>query len=276
IAVVAPLGLPHHARRVREEPRRVRVALGVRERVMLAVQDGICARDQEQRPLRDEREQVEPAIPEPGQSVHAMYAVAVQEERLREDRQRPVGNEEDKYRGHIHFPAFIVVGQRLVQRRGLCRGMRRVSLRRKISRPCASWDTPERSSRSTRCPAWSATARASSRMGRIRFETGTRRVSADRLSSCSSTAGTGVWITRSCFTGRFPTGFALRVTVRHKVSRRDTFVNAQKFSRMRPYSCGNPALTGWTWGPPAAGCARAAADRERADPGTGCTSCFII
>src|SRR5215831_744528 len=59
-------------------------------------------------------------------------------------------------------------------------------------------------------------------MVRIRFETGTRRLSANRLSSFSSTAGTRVWITRSCFTGRFPTGFALRVTVRHNVSRRDT------------------------------------------------------
>src|SRR5262249_62105319 len=72
---------------------------------MLAVQDGIRARDQERRPLRDEREQVEEAIPEPDHPEHAMCAVAVQEERLREDRQRPVGNEEDKYRGHIHFPS---------------------------------------------------------------------------------------------------------------------------------------------------------------------------
>ncbi len=64
-----------------------------------------------------------------------------------------------------------------------------------LQRACAAFFSRS----STFSVAASATETASSRMVRTRFETGTRRLSAKRFSSRSSTAGTRVWSTRSFF-----------------------------------------------------------------------------
>ena len=87
--------MEHHLQRVAEEARRMRIALRVGEGVVLAVQDGVAARRQVRRALRQIGEQVEPALDARRHGVHAVGRVAVLEEALEEHAREPVTDEEN-------------------------------------------------------------------------------------------------------------------------------------------------------------------------------------
>jgi hypothetical protein len=67
--------------------------------MVLAVQYGVAVRVQIRATLRHEREQVEEALPALVHAEHAVRAVAVQEERLAKNAEKPV-SEEKNYDGN--------------------------------------------------------------------------------------------------------------------------------------------------------------------------------
>jgi len=74
---------------------RVRVALGLAECVMLAMQISIATWVQVGATLAKKGHQMEKALPSPAHCEHRVRTVAVQEEVLAEDAQHPVGHKED-------------------------------------------------------------------------------------------------------------------------------------------------------------------------------------
>ena len=94
VGVVAALGMEHHPQRVGEEARRVRVALGVGEGVVLPVQDGVGPRRKVRGPLHEIGEQMHPALGARAHAEHLVRGVPVVEEALEEDAGEPVPDEE--------------------------------------------------------------------------------------------------------------------------------------------------------------------------------------
>src|SRR6267142_2547741 len=93
------LRLPHHRERVGVQPGRVRVAIGVAERVVLAVQDRVGARVQVRAALHQEREEVQHALGALRHGVHAVRGIPMLEQALEEDAQEPVRDEESVDQG---------------------------------------------------------------------------------------------------------------------------------------------------------------------------------
>ena len=76
-------------------PGRVRIALGVAERVVLAVEDRVRARIEVRAALHQEGEEMKHPLPARTQGVHLVGSVAMLEQALEQHAQEPVGSEED-------------------------------------------------------------------------------------------------------------------------------------------------------------------------------------
>ncbi len=96
---VTLLRVPHHRQEVWKAHWTVRVTIRVAERVVLAMQDRVRVRNQVRRALRDPRREVEEPLPALTHREVTMRAVAMQEERLHEDRGPPVEDEEREENG---------------------------------------------------------------------------------------------------------------------------------------------------------------------------------
>ena len=87
--------MKHHPQRIAEEERRVRVAIGVGERMVLPMQDGVPARRQVRGPLHQVGEQVQYPFGARLHGEHLVRGVPMLEEALKEDARNPVTEEED-------------------------------------------------------------------------------------------------------------------------------------------------------------------------------------
>src|SRR5258708_8980557 len=86
VVVVGSFRREHHVEYILGIQRRVRILWCVAERMVHTVQNPVAARRKETRALADVRANVEEALPGLAHREHSVRAVAVQEERLAEDR----------------------------------------------------------------------------------------------------------------------------------------------------------------------------------------------
>jgi hypothetical protein len=79
----------------------MRIFFGVTKCVVHTVQDGVGPGAQVRRALRDVCQQVEKPLPEFVHGEHFVGGIPVEEERLAEEGQVPVGDEECNYENHF-------------------------------------------------------------------------------------------------------------------------------------------------------------------------------